>query len=300
MERIKFDDMFDENNYSKKVFSQYKDDAFFKQKYNEIKKHYAQAELFEMVKAINSQRLCIDCLSLNECKQDIAGYYYDIKDTGLYKKACLKMKEIDDLNKTYRYLIYTTFDLKDKLPSLNDDIDVTVKRSKILKYIKKIISGKENKGFYLFGAPGSGKTFLMLAMLNDALEDKKRCALININDLTQYLRPLLFSNDSYDKETFDILVNKLKKVDHLYIDDIGSERVDSILRDDIVFPILDYRMQHKLFTCFTSNLPQKDLEIQYSISNKRIDEPIKGTRLLERIRVLSTEFELTEVKSRRQ
>ena len=300
MRRVQLTTAVDDGAYAKKIFTKYKDDTFFIEKYNLIKKQYPEVYLFEVVQAINSQRLCQGCHSLAECSQAHKGYYVSVNDSGLALCACSKKRAQEELKNDFKYLVYTTFDLHEKLPSLNDDIEVTSKRGKLLTYIKKIIQNKATKGVYLSGAPGSGKTFIMLALLNDALQDEKKCALVNVNALVQKLKPLYFSNDNHDKNEFEYIMNKLKKVTALYVDDIGSERADGIVRDEILFPILDYRMQHDLFTCFTSNLKQKELEKQYSITNRTTNEPIKGSRLFERIRVLSQEFDISEAKSRRQ
>ena len=44
------------------------------------------------------------------------------------------------------------------------------------------------------------------------------------------------------------ILDDLKEVDYLVLDDIGAESMSGFVRDDILFNILDYRMENKLIT----------------------------------------------------
>ena len=72
------------------------------------------------------------------------------------------------------------------------------------------------------------------------------------------------------------------------IDDIGAESVTSWGRDEILCSIVQYRMQEKLPTFFTSNLDIKALEKHLSTSKDEIDE-VKSRRVIERIKQLTEE-----------
>ncbi|MDR3215645.1 MAG: ATP-binding protein [Bacilli bacterium] len=299
MQKVNINNKIDENKYIKNIFKKYKDDDFFKNKYDEIKMKYHNAELSDIIDTINNQRLCQNCLGLSGCLQTTKGYYLGINEDGLFKKACSYLVKQENINYKFTNIIYTTFDLHEDLPSIKH-IEINNDRSAIIKYINNLKLNKEHhQALYLYGPPGVGKTYIMMSILNDALLNNQLCALINISDLAQNLRGYLFSDDKNDNKLFHVILNKLKKVEVLFIDDIGSERSDSIIRDEILFPILDYRMQHQLLTYFTSNIKQTDLAKQYRVSNKNVVEPIKGDRLLERIKVLSKELKLSEKKSRR-
>ena len=89
----------------------------------------------------------------------------------------------------------------------------------------------------------------------------------------------------------------LKNVDILLIDDIGAENVTSWGRDEILGTILQYRMNNKLSTFFTSNLTLEELENHLSIT-KNNEDKIKARRIIERIKQLTEDKELVS-KNRR-
>ena len=67
---------------------------------------------------------------------------------------------------------------------------------------------------------------------------------------------------------------------------IGAESATAWSRDEILCPILQYRMDEKLPTFFTSNLDLISLENHYAITSKG-DEIIKAGRIISRINQLS-------------
>ena len=86
---------------------------------------------------------------------------------------------------------------------------------------------------------------------------------------------------------------------YLFIDDIGSESVSAYSRDDLLFNILDYRMENKLCTVFTSNLSKDSLMKHYTFDKNDNSSVIRARRLLERIDILSDNFVLQGKNKRR-
>ena len=95
-----------------------------------------------------------------------------------------------------------------------------------------------------------------------------------------------FGTDEYQNK-----LNKLKKVPLLLIDDIGAETTTAWSRDEVLCPIIQYRMQEELPTFFTSNLDINLLEQHLSISKNGIEE-VKAKRIIERIKQLTEELDL--------
>ena len=94
------------------------------------------------------------------------------------------------------------------------------------------------------------------------------------------------------RESVDQLLNTLKYVEVLIMDDIGTEGVSDWLRDDILMSILNYRMEANK-TCFLSNLSMDQLEQYYSVNNRKEVRELAAKRLLERIRMTSRKFNLS-------
>jgi len=71
------------------------------------------------------------------------------------------------------------------------------------------------------------------------------------------------------------------------LDDIGAEAVSSWTRDEVLGPILQFRMLESLPTFFTSNFDLKGLEHHLTYSQRGEEEKMKARRIMERIRALS-------------
>ena len=78
-----------------------------------------------------------------------------------------------------------------------------------------------------------------------------------------------------------------KKAPLLLIDDIGAENITVWARDEVLGPILQYRMEADLPTFFTSNLSLEELEKHFSTTTSK-EEKINSRRIMERIEYLTT------------
>ena len=83
----------------------------------------------------------------------------------------------------------------------------------------------------------------------------------------------------------------------MLIDDIGAENCSNWSRDEVLGPILQYRMDNHLPTFFTSNLTLDELETSLSVTSSGIDK-LKARRIVERIKQLTIPLELIS-KNRR-
>lgn len=92
-------------------------------------------------------------------------------------------------------------------------------------------------------------------------------------------------------DTFKEVIEYIKKVDLLLIDDLGAENLTAYNRDEILCPILQYRMDNNLTTFITSNLNIDDLSMHLSSSKNGV-EIIKAGRIISRIRQLTVDMEL--------
>ena len=84
---------------------------------------------------------------------------------------------------------------------------------------------------------------------------------------------------------------KVKKSPLLLIDDIGAENTTAWGRDDILCPLLQYRMEEGLTTFFTSNLDIKSLEGHFEVTKDSVQE-MKAKRLIERVKQLTIDMEM--------
>ena len=237
-------------------------------------------------------KACKNCKSLLECKNEINGFvlYPEVHDNSLifsYVACKYKKKFIKD--NSYLDNIYS-FDIpKEIIGAKMKDIYTDDKnRIETIKWLKDFILNynvdENKKGLYLHGNFGCGKTYLVAACFNELAKRGIKSAIIY---WPEYLRSLKASFDSDYEEKFD----KIKEVELLLIDDIGAENTTAWGRDEILGPILQYRMLEHLPTFFTSNLSLKDLETHFSITSRNVDV-IKARRIMERIKELTSEIKM--------
>ena len=146
------------------------------------------------------------------------------------------------------------------------------------------------KGMYLYGSFGSGKTYLIAAFFNEMAKKGINSALIYYPEFLRSLKAS-FTTDYNDR------FNYIKKSPLLLLDDIGAENPSNWSRDEVLGPILQYRMEEHLPTFFTSNLTLNDLEKFLAITTNSVDK-LKARRIIERIKQLTVQQELVS-KNRR-
>ncbi len=236
---------------------------------------------------------CRKCQGLFMCANKVTGHvYYPEKEEerlNFSYVACKYQKEMEQAKSNKQK------DLNDIANARMKDIDITdKKRVPIIKWLKNFYDQYEPinnlKGLYLHGSFGSGKTYLIAALLNELA--LKKHAQVEIVYFPELLRNL--------KEDFTTLEDKLyyyETVDILFIDDIGAENVTSWGRDEILGTILQSRMNNKLTTFFTSNFTIAELEKHLALT-KGSEDVVKARRIIERIKQLTEDLELVSVNRR--
>ncbi|HAB65964.1 MAG TPA: primosomal protein DnaI [Firmicutes bacterium] len=230
---------------------------------------------------------CAKCDGLIYCKNRLDGHvFFPIKNGKqiIFSYApCKYQKEEEkkEINRPTRE--------KDILNAKMSDIDVTdKKRYDVIKWLKsfydKYDKTKEQKGLYLHGNFGCGKTYLIAALFNELAKKKVRTEIVYFPEL---LRDIKSDFDSYGDR-----IEYLENVDLLLIDDIGAEKVTEWSRDEILGTILQKRMNNYKTTFFTSNLNIVELESHLKGKNYTIDDEIKARRIIERIKQLTVDMEM--------
>ena len=239
---------------------------------------------------------CLKCKNILECKNKLEGFAYLPKvNDGILEfsyRACKLKKKLDKENEYHNNTI---------LYNIPDDIkNASMKKiyksdknrysviSSLIDFIKTYKEDKNIKGIYLYGNFGSGKTYLISATFNELAKEGYRSAIVF---WPEFLNNLKASFNSTIKSEFNTKYNSIKKAPLLLIDDIGAESVTSWSRDEILCPILQYRMENRLPTFFTSNLDLKALEQRLSMTN-RGDDVVSAGRIISRIKQLSNYQEL--------
>lgn len=248
--------------------------------------------------AVKEKKSCKDCPGLKNCPNTLKGHVYTaLKDNNGLNFSYIPCNKLIKEENTYAYKKnITCFDLPKEISeaSFSKAYRDDNKRLPIFKYFKEFMDSylkdKKGKGLYLSGSFGSGKTYLVAALFNELAKKNISSALVYYPEL---LRSLKSSFGSDYEEKFDFI----KTVPLLLLDDIGAENTTSWSRDEVLGPILQYRMEEELPTFFTSNLTLSELEASLSITNSGT-EKVKAKRIIERIKQLTVPLELIS-KNRR-
>ena len=98
---------------------------------------------------------------------------------------------------------------------------------------------------FLCGPPGTGKTHLSAAANRVQLKRTRTAVLLSVPAMISALRP-------NEKTNSAAIMNQLKSIDCLGLDDLGAQRNTEWVTEQI-FTLVDYRSMHNLSTFFTSN-----------------------------------------------
>ncbi|MCC5895146.1 MAG: primosomal protein DnaI [Alkalibacterium sp.] len=209
----------------------------------------------------------------------------------------LYTKQKQDKIKNRIKSLYMPKDLKE---ARLEDFETTRKRQeafeKVITFIDDYIENPKSfhKALYLQGPFGVGKTFLLGGLAHELSEHGHSSTLVHFPTFAVEMKNSIGNNTTEEK------LNQLKKAEILMIDDIGADSMSSWIRDDVLGVILQFRMQEELPTFFTSNFGMDQLEKEHlSVTQRGETEPLKAKRIMERIRFLSEEIEMSG-ENRRQ
>lgn len=197
------------------------------------------------------------------------------------------VKELSEIGKKHAFVenVKTTnyypldFDLEKNFESLPE-------RAQILNAFKKFVnSASDRRGFYIFGSAGIGKTFILKRLAKRLAENGYSIGFMPVQEIVSTM-----------KDNFEIkqeIINTLKNVDILFLDDIGSETISQWFRDEILFSILSFRNMTKkpMFFSSTFSLPKLE-EMESRTTGVRFRDLDKAKRLVSQIKNACQVFNL--------
>ncbi|MGD6816814.1 primosomal protein DnaI [Metabacillus sp. 84] len=275
--------------------------AFISSHSSSIDEEVIERSLNKLYEYIQQSKECRDCPSLQQCKNIIPGYHPELilqgKTIDLQYDQC-PSKIMSDQRKKHESLIKSLYIPKDVLQAQFQDIEFDDhSRVKVFGLIKEFMEAvnqnSRQKGIYLHGAFGVGKTYIMGAIANELAHQGVPSMLVY---LPEFMREL---KNSIQDSTLEEKMDAVKKVKVLMLDDIGAESMSSWTRDEILGVILQYRMTENLPTFFTSNFDLKELEHHLSYTQRGEEEKVKAARIIERMKYLADPVKL-EGSNRRQ
>lgn len=262
-----------------------------------IDKETAQKYTSSLEDSCKEYHNCQNCQGLAACQNRMTGYaYLPKKENGsihfIYKPCKYKKKQIVTTQhlKNVQY-----FDMSRSLKEADfKSIDNRYKgRQDAIRWIVDFKNDYPNvtKGLYLHGNFGCGKTYFISALFNELAKENVKSAIVFF---PEFLRNLKASFDLDYEEKMEYI----KTVPLLLLDDLGAESLTPWARDEILCSILQYRMEENLPTFITSNLDLANLEQHLSMTKEGVEQ-VKARRIIERIKQLTIDLEMTSNNMRK-
>lgn len=150
----------------------------------------------------------------------------------------------------------------------------------VVHFIEHYKKDHYEKGLYIFGKYRTGKSYLMSAIAQDLAEKHIGVLFVYMPDLVRSIR------QGMNEGNLEERINQLKQADVLMMDDIGGENMTPWFRDEVLVPVLQYRLSAKLPVFMTSNLDYSQLFEALAVGKDDTGR-IKAARLIQRIKDLT-------------
>lgn len=262
--------------------------AFIAEHQDEIDQAKIEKSMIKLYEFTNQSKECNRCESLDGCINFMKGYHPDLVLTRntidvVYKRCPRKI--LADENRKYQNLIKSLYVPRDILEATFENFEGDSGRldagDKAATFLMNYEAGLKPKGLYLYGKFGVGKSYLLGAIANELAKKQIPSMIVYVPELLREMKSAIGDSTLNEK------IEALKKEPILMLDDIGAEAVSSWTRDEVLGPILQFRMLEKLPTFFTSNFDLQGLEHHLTYSQRGEEEKMKARRIMERIRSLS-------------
>lgn len=232
---------------------------------------------------------CLGCRGLTSCHQKLRGYYPDLKYDGVLQNVMTPCRYKREEQVQLKHLEnYRINDLPNDLYTVSfRSIQLEDETEKYLQIVNLLMdASRENKGIFLWGNMGTGKTYLSACAANDHARNGETVSFVHYPSFVQRMAGS-FANGEYKAE-----LNRAMYCDFLVLDDIGAESVTEWNRDGILLPLLNHRYEASSTTWFTSNCDFEALSVHFSFSKNNEDD-LKAERIMERIEHMSIAQALT-------
>lgn len=154
-------------------------------------------------------------------------------------------------------------------------------------FLENYKKDRYEKGMLIYGRYGTGKSYLLSAIAQEL-------ALKNVAVLFVYVPDLIRSiRQGMNEGNLEERINKLKQADILMLDDFGGENMSAWFRDEIIVPVLQYRLSAKLPVFMSSNFSIVQLLEALTLQKDETNR-MKAGRLIQRIKDLMHYVKLSE------
>lgn len=251
---------------------------------------------YRISKGIENVQRCEGCKGLSECRQSKAGEVNRLSYDGILRlepKLCAYAQKQKQERMHLKKFWIDQMPEHLKTVSLKQ-IDQSCESNEYLRALAEVTMNliHAEEGLFLYGAVGTGKTYLAGCIANYYARKGNSVVFVQTPGWISKMKGMLNDPDGFERE-----LEMMKKAGVAVFDDIGAESVTPWVRDELLFPILNERMENHRLTYFTSNEDLDSLQEHYAFTSLG-EEKMKAVRMMERIKKLSKPLEI-QGKNRR-
>lgn len=269
--------------------------AFIMKNSQSVDQGVIERSLVKLYEYTNQSKHCQECESLEKCMNIMQGFHPELvlqrNSIDIQYERCPRKVMADEKRKNEK-LIRSLHVPRDILTASFATLDIdglpgrTAAMKKAASFVMNYEGDTKPKGLYLFGEFGVGKSYLLGAIANELAKKKISSMIVYVPELLREMKSSIADNSLNEK------IDALKREPVLMLDDIGAEAMSSWTRDEVIGPILQFRMLENLPTFFSSNFDFQGLEHHLTYSQRGEEEKMKARRIMERIRYLSDPVKL--------
>ncbi len=197
----------------------------------------------------------------------------------------LRRQKIREHLKFYDSEVYIQDASLSRFEVYNDEREKAYKLS--FEFVENYRKDKYIKGLYIFGKYATGKSYLLSAIAQELAEKNITVLFVYMPDLVRSIR------QGMNEGNLEQRINQLKQSDVLMMDDIGGENMSPWFRDEILVPVMQYRLSAQLPVFMTSNFEYVQLVEALTVNKDEMNR-VKAARLIQRLKDLMTYVKLTQ------
>jgi primosomal protein DnaI len=270
----------------------------------EVDKGVVDRSLNKLYEYATASHGCGKCPNLNGCINIMKGFEPKLTLTRgsidiEYMKCQTKL--VDEETRNVAKMVDSMYMPRDVMEARLQNIDMFFDESRVraVRAAKDFLNVYDEtgqlpeRGLYIYGPFGIGKSFILGALANELANRKIRTVAVYVPEFLREIKQSIQDHSLNEKIEF------VKKAQVLMLDDIGAEAMSAWTRDEVLGTILQFRMAERLPTFFTSNFNFSDLEHHLTYTQRGEKEAVKAARIMERIRMISTPVQLEGENRRR-
>ena len=245
---------------------------------------------FRIQKGVANLRKCEGCTGLDACTQPLKGQVNALSYDGILRLEPRLCAFASAYKQERAHLSrFWINQMPEHLKTVSiKQIDQSKEGADYLRALAEVTMNliQPEQGLFLYGAVGTGKTYLAGCIANYFARKGQSVVFVQTPGWISKMKGMFNDPDNFERE-----LEMMKKASVVILDDIGAESVTSWVRDELLFPILNERMENHRLTYFTSNEELSTLEEHYAYTSMG-EEKMKAVRMMERIKKLSKPVEI--------